>query len=198
MHIDSRPTFELTLADYFRERLLQFGEQLRPCPHEDTLWYLGSLLARFGSSDQLFCYDNGEITLRPLALLYKDARESSNHHQRCLLLRQLGDLALFIGGLFPENYARRGIHKDYFVGMGGGAYDYLADNAQQNRHIFSELAAMFAKLLELVRRVCFKQNQFDATDILHLYQRWQQTRDPVAAQQLRHLGICTTSSNTLQ
>lgn len=191
------PTFELTLADYFRERLQEHSEQLAPPPHEDTLWYMGNMLARFGDSDQLFGYDGGEVGIRPLALLYKDAHEAGDHLERCLILRQLGDLALFLGALFPENYARRGIHKDYFVGMGGGAYDYLSENARQNRHIFSELAAMFARFLELVAQVCERQNPFDASDILGLYQRWRETGDARLAEQLQGLGIDVSGSDVL-
>ncbi len=179
----------LTLADYFRERLLTSAEHLQPPPQEDTLWYLGSLLARFGDSDQLFSYDAGELGIRPLAMLYKDAHETHDPRDRCLLLRQLGDLALFLGALFPERYARRGIHQDYFVGMCGGAYDYLSENAPSNRHIFSELAAAFVRMLELVAEVCSRQRVFDASDILHLYQRWRQNRDQRLAEQLRALGI---------
>ncbi len=189
MLLRSGPTFELALADYFRERLTEYGSTLNPAPQEDTLWYLGDLLARFGHSDQVFCYEDGALTLRPLALLYKDARETAQKRERCLLLRQLGDLALFIGALFPENYARKGIKKDYFVGMGGGAYDYLAENSRTHGHVFSELSAMFARLLDLVAKVCSKKNHFSAGDILGLYQRYQATGDPYAAQQLQMLGI---------
>lgn len=191
----SRPTFELTLADYFRERLHECGEQLKPAPQEDTLWYMGDMLARFGDSDQLFSYDEGEVGIRPLALLYKDAHETVNARERCLILRQLGDMALFVGALFPESYARRGIRKDYFVGMGGGAYSYLSENAPRNRHIFSELADTFTRMLQLVAQVCSKEHQFDAADILGLYHRWRVSRDPVLEEQLRALGICVQSND---
>lgn len=193
----AEPTFEMALADYFRERLQEHSEQLAPPPHEDTLWYMSNMLARFGDSDQLFSYDAGEVGIRPLALLYKDAHEADGHQERCLILRQLGDLALFLGALFPQNFARRGIHKDYFVGMGGGAYDYLSENAYQNRHIFSELADMFARLLELVAQVCERQNPFDASDVLELYQRWRETGDPRLADQLRGLGIHVSQAQVL-
>lgn len=189
MPLVPHPHFEQTLADYFRLRLMEHAEQLPSPPHEDTLWYMGCMLARFGDSEQLFSYDNGKISIRPLALLYKDAHETQDRHQRCLLLRQLGDLALFLGALFPETFARRGIRKDYFVGMGGGAYDYLSENAPQNRHIFSELAATFMRMLELVAQACSRQQMFDATDILNLYQRWRQSRDQRIAAQLQALGI---------
>ena len=178
-----------SLDDYFRERLTICSEVLQPPPHEDTLWYLGNMLARFGRSDHFFSFDDGSISLRPLALLYNDAREAGSEHERCLLLRHLGDISLFLGALFPESYARRGIRKDYFVGMGGGAYDYLAGNAKKNRHIFSELAQWFTRLLQLISQACCKENLFDATDILNLYQRWQISRDPLAARQLQAVGI---------
>lgn len=191
-------TVETTLVDYFRQRLEEYGEQLMSPPHEDTLWYMSTMLARFGDSDQLFSYDQGEVTLRPLALLYKDALEASAHWERCLLLRQLGDLALFLGALFPEKYARKGIFKDYFIGMGGGAYGYLSENAQQNRHIYSELAQTFTRMLELVARVCSRQTAFDSFDVLNLYKRWRLTGDPKLAEQLHALGINLSTSDTLQ
>ncbi|WP_043319901.1 hypothetical protein [Microbulbifer sp. HZ11] len=190
----SPTTFEQTLAEFFRERLQAGADDLDPRPQEETLWYLGSLLARFGDSDQVFSYDQGEISVRPLALLYRDAVEVDSHYHRCLILRQLGDLALFMGALFPENYARRGISRDYFIGMGGGAYDYLGENARHNRRVFSELAERFARLLELVATVCGRHQAMDATDILQLFQRWRQTNDPQLAAQLRSLGVVLPES----
>ncbi len=185
----SIPAFELKLADYFRQRLQQVSEQIKPRPHQDTLWYMGSMLARFGDSRQLFCETEGEVSIRPLALLYKDAHETRDPRHRCLIMRQLGDLALFLGALFPEKYARRGILKDYFVGMGGSAYDYLSENAAQNRHIFSELASTFTRMLELVARACSRQTTFDNKDVLGLYQRWRKTGNPRVAAQLKALGF---------
>jgi len=185
----TQSTFEKTLADYFRERLEVSSEELSTPPHEDTLWYMGNMLARFGDKKQLFAWEEGKTGIRPLALLYSDACETDSHNERCLLLRQLGDLALFLGALFPENYARRGINKDYFVGMGGGAYDYLSENAYQYRHVFSELSDMFTRMLEVIAQACTKETVFDASDILGLYQRWRETGDPRVAAQLRSLGV---------
>ena len=192
-----QPSVEVSLADYFRAQLQEFGKKLAPPPQEDTIWYMGNLLARFGDSDQLFSYDQGEVSIRPLALLYRDAYESNDRRERCLILRQLGDMALFLGALFPETFARKGIRKDYFVGMGGGAYDYLSENAHHNRHIFYELAAKFTRMLELIARVCCKQNVFDSIDILNLYRRWRQYRDPMVAEQLRALGISVLATDNL-
>lgn len=192
------PITESSLASYFKNRLSHYAQQIEPAPHDDTCWYIGSLLDRFRHSDQVFAYEEGRLTLRPLALLYKDALDANNERERCLILRQLGDLALFLGALFPENFARRGIRRGYFIGMGGGAYDYLAGNARHSRHIFSELASMFDRLLELVAQACSREPHASAIDILALYQRWQETRDPAIRSQLQTLGLIPDDNSTLQ
>jgi hypothetical protein len=193
----STPTFELRLADYFRQRLQELSEQLVPQPHQDTLWYTGSVLARFGHSRQLFSEAEGELSIRPLALLYQDAHETRDPRHRCLIMRQLGDMALFLGALFPEKYAKRGILKDYFVGMGGSAYDYLAEHAANNRHIFSELASSFTRMLELVAQACSRQTSFNSSDVLSLYQRWRETGSSRIADQLQALGFDVSDRETL-
>lgn len=191
--VTSSPSLEL----YFSEQLQEHRQSLRPPPADDTLWYLSHMLARFGRSESLFAYDEGRFDLRPLALLYGDAMEADDDHQRCLFLQQLGDMALFLGALFPERFTKRGIQQDYVVGMGGGAYDYLAENARRNRHVFQELSCMFAKILELVSVACSRDAASNDETILALYQRWMHTRDPLIARQLQSLGIQLPESSAL-
>lgn len=192
------PITETSLSSYFSKRLNRYARRFRPPPHEDTCWYLGSLLERFGRSEQLFAYQDGQMTLRPLALLYSDAIEANNARERCLMLQQLGDMALFLGALFPQRFTRHGILQDYFVGMGGSAYDYLADNARANRHIFAELANTFTRMLEMVANACSHTQRLTTEEVLALYQRWLSTRDPVIESQLRALGIELTGNEQLQ
>ena len=82
--------------------------------------------------------------------------------------------------------------------MGGGAYDYLADNARSNSHIFAELAGTFTRMLELIANACSRREQMSAEDILGLYQRWLQSHDPLIEAQLRALGIELDGSDRLQ
>ena len=189
LEADAVPVAETSLSHYFTARLKRCARGVRRPPQEDTFRYLGSLLDRFGRSEALFSYEEGRRTLRPLAELYGDARETPSERERCLLLQQLGDLALFVGALFPERFARRGIRREYVVGMGGGAYEYLAGNARRNRHVFAELAATFSHMLDLVGRSCARTERLAAEEVLALYQRWVRTRDPLAERQLRTLGI---------
>jgi len=192
------PITETSLSAYFSKRLTRYASRFRPPPHEDTCWYLGSLLERFGRSEALFAYQDGQMTLRPLALLYSDAIQANNTRERCLMLQQLGDLALFLGALFPERFTRHGILQDYCIGMGGSAYDYLADNARSNRHIFAEMASTFTRMLEMVANACSRRHRLTTEEVLVLYQRWLNTRDPKVESQLRALGIELDGSEQLQ
>lgn len=184
------PIGEASLALYFKERLSDRAREYRPPPNEDTCWYLSSLLERFGRSEDFFAWQDGAMNLRPLALLYGDAMEARTDHERCLLLQQLGDMALFLGALFPERFTRKGIRQDYVVGMGGGAYDYLANNARAGRHVFAELAGTFTVMIDLVASACHGAvEDLDAETVLSLYRRWTSTRSPLLARQLRAMGI---------
>ena len=200
MHFESQqlPITETSLSCYFRNRLKRYARRFRPPPHEDTCWYLGSLLERFGRSEQLFSYQDEHMTIRPLALLYSDAIEARNDRERCLMLQQLGDMALFLGALFPERFTRHGLQQDYFIGMGGSAYDYLADNAHSNRHIFAELAQTFTRMLEMVANACSLSQRLTTEGVLALYQSWLTSRDPAIASQLQALGIKLEESENLQ
>ncbi len=190
-------TSDASLSEYFREQLARHAQELEPTPQEDTCWYLGNLLVRFCRSENFFAYEDGRMDLRPLALLYGDAVEARNEHERCLLLQQLGDIALFMGALFPGNYTRRGLRQDYLVGMGCGAYDYLADNARRGRHVFAELAGDFSVMLELVANACTADRQLPDEAILALYERWRVTRSPLAKRQLQAVGIDLGESGLL-
>jgi hypothetical protein len=187
----SQPLPQISLADYFRSQISQITQNP---PQEDTCWYLGNLLERFSREDALFCYQDGKRTIRPLALLYGDALEAGDSRERCLILRHLGDLALFLGALFPEHYARRGIQRDYFIGMGSGAYDFLADNAAHHRHVFAELAGGFGWMLELVARTCRHYRKYSASEIMALYQRWLSSGNPAEAEILQRPGISLEQS----
>lgn len=174
------------LAEYFRSQL---QHELNDDTQQHTRWYLGDLMSRFSHSDQLFSHYQGALSLRPLAMLFADAQQCEQERERCLMLRQLGDQALFMGALFPEHYAHKGIQRDYFIGMGGGAYDYLAHHAHTLRDVFAELSERFAHMLELLARICRRHQNYSATEVMALYQRWRQTGNPALAGHLRAMGI---------
>jgi hypothetical protein len=190
-------TDNVSLSEYFREQLAVHAQELEPQPKEDTRWYLGNLLVRFCRSQDFFAFEDGRSALRPLALLYGDALEARNEYERCQLLQQLGDLSLFLGALFPQYYGRRGLRQDYLVGMGSGAYDYLADNARRGRHVFSELAGAFSLMLELVANACSTDRESVNDETLALDERLRMARDARAHRRLESVGSYPTEDDRL-
>jgi hypothetical protein len=190
-------TGDVSLSEYFREQLAIHAQELEPQPKEDTRWYLGNLLVRFCRSQDFFAFEDSRSTLRPLALLYSDALEARNEYERCQLLQQLGDLSLFLGALFPQHYIRRGLRQDYLVGMGCGAYDYLADNARQGRHVFSELSGAFGMMLVLVANACSADRETMSDDRLTLDDRLQRVNDARASRRLDLAGSVPTEDDRL-
>jgi hypothetical protein len=190
-------TGDVSLSEYFREQLAMHAQELEPQPCEETCWYLGNLLVRFSRSENFFAFEDGRSTLRPLAMLYSDALDARNEYERCLLLQQLGDLSLFLGALYPRHYVRRGLRQDYLVGMGCGAYDYLADNARRGRHVFSELAGAFGEMLQLVANACRAERESAKAGKLAVEERLLTARDARAGRLLALASSVPTAGDRI-
>lgn len=96
---------------------------------EVTVHYLVSLLTHFSRSENLFDYCEDGIRLRPLAQMYAQALQSGSPTERRLVMRRMGDVALFIAGMFSGFFRRRRalVGMDYYIAMGGQAYGCLSD-----------------------------------------------------------------------
>lgn len=179
---------EKSLVEYVHTQVVRHSAGERPPLTEETLWYAGGVLVRFLEARHLLAPSQaGSVPV--LAEMYGEAVTAGSTQERISWLRRLGDSALFLGAIFPENFARRGIGKDYFVGVGGGAYSSLADQMPTQQVLYTQLASTFPRLMGLLAKVCEKEFAFDATDIVALYERWVATGDTRVKQQLGSLGI---------
>jgi hypothetical protein len=147
-----------TLTDYFHHALREAARERAVDAEDATLHYLTLLLGTYARSDRVFDYDDQRWQLRPLALLYAEALNARNECERRLWLQRLGDLALFVGGLFSGQLSRRFRDLDYCIAMGGNAYSYLHQASQETRQlglaeVYEELAARFDLFVGLVAAV---------------------------------------------
>jgi len=143
------------LGDYFHHAVHHAASQRHIRADQATLHYLSLLLCQYARSEQVFDYDDQRLQLRPLSLLYGEALQARSQRERRLWLQRLGDLALFVGGLFAGRLSRRFQDLDYCVAMGGNAYGYLQQTAVQPRDqaqaaVFGELADHFDHFVDLV------------------------------------------------
>lgn len=180
------------LPAYFHDALSEAADRRALDATDATKWYLANLLTRFARSDRFFDWsaETGR-DLRPLALLYGDAVHAPSERERRLSFQRLGDVALFVAGLFEGVLARRAVKRDYFVTMGGGAYAYLASHPapDADEQVFQELSDRFVIFVDVLSLVGMRGRQFDHGEILRLYKLWRETGSRHAERQLQALGV---------
>lgn len=183
------------VREYFQESVSAAISNQRIEAHEETVYYLVNLLSSFTRSERFYrCTPEG-LELEPLALIYAEALEASSPDHRNRALRRLGDLALFIAGVFSESLNRKLVDMDYFVAMGGNAYGHLSEVARGSARarafsgIFGELASKFQDFVDVLGEVSERGSLGSDKDIMRLYEIWVRTGSKRAARILRRHGI---------
>src|SRR5690606_36497559 len=133
------------LEDYFRDSLRRATEARAVAAHEATQHYLVHMLAGFARAENLFVQGAEGTQLRPLALMLSDALDEQPGPERNLMLRRLGDVALFIAGFFGDSLVRKSVDVDYYSKMGEAAYSTLCNAPASRRDlvlvdVYAELA----------------------------------------------------------
>lgn len=145
------------LKSYFFQSITEICERRDVESSDNSVAYIVNLLCHFARSDQLFDWDESTgYDIRPLAMLYGDAIKASNQKHRASVLRRLGDIALFIAGMFRASLSRKPIGLNYYINMGGGAYGWLSDNLENmnssslDHEVFRELSEQFPGYVQIL------------------------------------------------
>lgn len=184
-----------SLRTFFRESVHQALCNQRMDVQEDTSAYIVNLLTRFSRTENLFEYTREGWTLRPLAGLYAMAVEAPSVRERRAVLQRLGDVALFVAGLFSGMLQRKPVDVGYYVAMGGSAYGYLYDTREQNTRdralasTFQELSEGFHRFVMLLEAIGERAGPNQDRDTLDLYAAWLENGDPRLESRLRALGV---------
>lgn len=191
---DEQLITETSLEEYFQSSVSDALDNQNVEAGADTVHYVVNLLTSFSRADRLFEQTPDGMMIRPLALLYADALAGSTTDERNRALRRLGDVALFISGVFSDSLNRRVVDIDYYVSMGGSAYSYLSDTLRISSggramsSIFHELASKFVAFVDVLGEVSEGTNQNDI-DVLRQYELWLRTGSKRAAKRLAAAGI---------
>lgn len=178
------------IRDFFRDLLTRAIENQRARVQPFTELYLVNLLHEFLASEALYVQaEDGTWHQKPLAFLLKEALEEEGP-ARVRLLRRLGDTSLFISGFFPDSLGRRSslIDVDYYISMGGRAYDAVARHALE-RSLWEELADKFRLLVDLLNEVSERTLACHDAGVLRLYERWLKTGSDRLATLLVRQGV---------
>jgi len=183
------------VREYFRGAVTSAMDNQSISAEEYTVGYVVDLLVQFTRSETFFEHTPEGPAIRPLAMVYADAVKASTSEARYQALRRLGDVALFISGVFSESLKHKTVDVDYYVAMGGNAYGHLSESprmsarVQAMRDVFGELAAKFQCFVDVLSEITEQSHLGSGKDVLRLYELWLRTGSERAARQLRELGI---------
>jgi hypothetical protein len=192
---DEQLITETSLEEYFQSSISDALENQKLKAGADTVHYVVSLLTSFARSEQLFERTPDGVMIRPLALLYAEAVEGTTVDERNRALRRLGDVALFISGVFSQSLNRCAVDIDYYVAMGGSAYSYLSDMMRGTHRgramsaIYDELSSKFVDFVDVLGEVSEANACNNDADVLRQYEIWLRTGSTRAAGRLRAAGI---------
>lgn len=193
-----------SLRRFFQESVDDALRNQQVDADDHTVVYLVNLLIFFSRSENFFTRSADGKQIRPLALYYKDALNARGKRERYQALRSLGDMALFLTGLFAERYANRLVDVNYCISMGGNAYRHLAESMLESlpaaalRDCYSELSAKFVAFADVLAEVADQGPLDDAVNLLKLYEHWSATGSRHAADRLKRLGIVPVAAGSTQ
>lgn len=190
----------INLSEFFRRLVQQSIVNLHIQATDVAEFYLVNLLTDFSKTDSLYEPIDGKHDHVPLALLMERAIHA-DQMTRIKTLKYIGDMALFISGVFPAYIQRFAVDADYYIGMGGGAYLTLSrcvDKAPTFGPLYEELGQHFGQFVKLVNAVVDQARGYSPMDLLKLYDQWMQTKDKRIGEILNREGIATTSDSIIK
>ncbi|MEK7705716.1 MAG: hypothetical protein AAB426_12210 [Myxococcota bacterium] len=166
-----------SLGEFFRDEVSGARQTLGVKLPEMAEYYLVNLLVDYGRTGQ------GPLPgEEPLAFLYKRALEAPPA-VRMQPLKHLGDLALYVAGFFADWVERSHVAVDYYVSMGGNAYDSLSGivgahpQGDTFAELYQDLSRRFGELVDVLNEVADRSRDVAerSSDLLKLYDRWVRT-----------------------
>ena len=174
-------------VEYFKELVDGALARQRIAAGELTAFYVVHLLAGFLQRP-------AEEDEAPLAFQLARALESGGAQQRTSL-KQIGDLTLFISGFFSDSLRRKLVDVDYYVSIGGFAYNALSRcETATFSPVFAELAEKFVDFVDVLSDVSERASCASNLDLLRLYEKWLKTRSRRSGQLLVERGVVLNPS----
>ncbi len=174
-------------VEYFKELVDGALVHQHISANELTAFYVVQLLAGFlqrrASDDDA-----------PLALQLARALEHDGAQQRASL-RQIGDVSLFVSGFFSDSLNRKLVDVDYYVSIGGFAYNTLSRfETDSFSPVFAELGEKFVGFVDVLSEVSERTACSSNGDLLRLYEKWLKTGSRRSGQLLAERGVVPNAS----
>jgi len=187
------------LQDFFSEECWTIANKQGLKVSEQLSRYLGELLSRFVQSDNYLRPSQDPYAVKvkkefpSVVQLWLEGQVRPDFEQ-LLHMQQVGDIALFTSGFFPERIDRSLVDMDFYSAVGGQAYQragQIRDSMASERilNIYFELASRFDELKEVLSELSDRQLLASEKDRVRLYEKWLAVRSPRIKRMLAEAGI---------
>jgi hypothetical protein len=175
-------------VEYFKQLVEEAMAHQRIAAQQLTAFYVVQLLAGYLQQKE------EEDAAEPLALKLSRALDGGGFQQRTTL-RQIGDTSLFISGFFSDSLRHKLVDVDYYVSIGGYAYNALSrQETDALSPVFAELADKFGGFVDVLSEVSERSSCASNSDLLRLYERWLKTGSARSGQLLIERGVVPNAS----
>lgn len=176
-----------SIRDFFKEAVHAALKDQPYRPHEATASYLVDLLCNHTESSK--------VDLNQALALLMAKSQQALPSESVGALKKVGDQSLYVSGFFSDSLRRSRLDPDYYVVLGGTAYQRLS--GVLGRHgdtklvlVYSELAHEFTRFVKVLSDI---KNQSDlvpdAAELDQLYEEWLRTGSPQAERKLQAAGL---------
>jgi hypothetical protein len=170
-------------VEYFKELVDGALAHQRITTSELTSYYIVQMLAGF--VERRDDRDDNEA----LCLQLAQALDSGGVQQRAGL-KHVADQSLFVSGFFSDSLGRKLVDVDYYVAIGGFAYQTLSRYERDAfSPVFAELGDKFLGFVDVLTEVSERSSCATNADLLRLYERWLKTGSPRSGQLLIERGV---------
>jgi hypothetical protein len=183
-------------SEYFKAAVSGAVVNLRLQVSDQAQQYIVQLLGHFISMENFYPVDGEGKPAETLTQQLAIALEEVKTEQRALRLRQMGDYSLYVAGFFANSLNRKLVDVDYYIGMGGAAYENAAllQEKKTKADLLLELGRKFPLFVEILSQISdetgFKPDNH--IDLLRVYELWLKTGSERLAKQLVKAGISPT------
>ena len=141
--------------EYFQGAVSGAVASLRLKVSEHAQHYLVQLLGRFISTENFVPTDENGEPAETLAEQLALALEQVRAEQRAARLKQLGDYSLYVAGFFSDSLSRKSVDVEYYIGMGGAAYENVArmEEKRNRSELFQELGQNFSSFVDILAQI---------------------------------------------
>lgn len=177
-------------AEFFHSQVSEATGHLNLNLNQEVESYLVRLLLQFISNEE--AASGVRLLDKTLFELYELAQTEQVMSRKVNILKDLGDLSLYISGFFQDSFNRKTFNIRYYIDMGSLAYQgasALTHTKGNQAKVFDHLGREFLKLVDVLAEIADLTRRQTNRDILALYDRYLQTNSDRALRLLKEEGI---------